>query len=208
MSDTVKVAVIGGGPGGYVAAIRAAQLGAEVTLIEENKLGGTCLNVGCIPTKVLLHSSHLLDIARGGAEFGITAEPTVDFAQVQKHKEKIVNRLVGGVRSLLKANKANVLSGCASFKDGKTLSIKGDAEETTITPDKIIIAAGSKPVKLPIKGIESPQCVDSTGALSFGAVPKSMVIIGGGVIGVELATVYSSFGTKTTIVEMEPEILP
>jgi dihydrolipoamide dehydrogenase len=208
MSNTAKIAVIGGGPGGYVAAIRAAQLGADVTLIEGGKLGGTCLNVGCIPTKALLRCSQLLDGVKNGREFGITAEPTVDFTQVQRYKEKIVNRLVGGVSSLMKANKITVVNGCASFKDAKTLIIKGENGETQLVPEKFIIAAGSKPAKPPIPGIDSPQCVDSTGALAFEKIPESMVIIGGGVIGVELASVYNSFGTKITIVEMEPEILP
>ncbi|MDR3353559.1 MAG: dihydrolipoyl dehydrogenase [Synergistaceae bacterium] len=208
MSNSTKIAVIGGGPGGYVAAIRAAQLGADVTLIEGSKLGGTCLNVGCIPTKALLRCSQLLDGIKNGREFGITAEPNVDFTQVQKYKEKIVNRLVGGVGSLMKANKVTVLNGYASFKDSKTLTVKGENGEAQHVFEKIIIATGSKPAKPPIPGIESPQCVDSTGALSFEKAPESMVIIGGGVIGVELASVYSSFGTKITIVEMEPEILP
>ncbi|MDR1649523.1 MAG: dihydrolipoyl dehydrogenase [Synergistaceae bacterium] len=206
MSET-KIAVIGGGPGGYVAAIRAAQLGAEVTLIEENKLGGTCLNVGCIPTKALLHSAHLLDEIRNGAEYGVTATPALDFAQVQKRKEKIVNQLVEGVGGLMRANKIAVVQGRASFKDAKTLQVKGQSE-AILAFDKIIIATGSRPVKLPIPGIDSPRCVDSTGALNFEAAPKSMLIIGGGVIGVELATAYSAFGTKITIVEMEQEILP
>jgi dihydrolipoamide dehydrogenase len=206
MSGT-KIAVIGGGPGGYVAAIRAAQLGAEVTLIEENKLGGTCLNEGCSPTKALLHSAHLLGEIRNGAEYGITATPILNFAQVQKRKEKIVTQLVKGVSGLMKANKIAVVQGRASFKDAKTLQVKGQTD-STLAFDKIIIATGSRPVKLPIPGIDSPQCVNSTGALNFETVPKSMLIIGGGVIGVELATVYSAFGTKITIVEMEQEILP
>ncbi|MDR3279128.1 MAG: FAD-dependent oxidoreductase, partial [Synergistaceae bacterium] len=147
MSDATKIAVIGGGPGGYVAAIRATQLGAVVTLIEGRRMGGTCLNEGCIPTKVLLESAHLLDRVRGGAEFGITAEPSVDFTQVQRHKEKIVNRLVGGVSSLMKANGVTALNGYASFVDGRTLSVRGEGGDTTLSPDKIIIATGSKPVK-------------------------------------------------------------
>ncbi|MDR3332821.1 MAG: dihydrolipoyl dehydrogenase [Synergistaceae bacterium] len=208
MSDATKIAVIGGGPGGYVAAIRAAQLGSAVTLIEGRRMGGTCLNEGCIPTKVLLESAHLLDRIRDEAEFGITAEPSADFAQVQRRKEKIVNRLVGGVSSLMKANGVTVLNGYASLVDGRTLSVNGEGGNTVLSPDKIIIATGSKPVKLPIPGIDSPQCVDSTGALAFERAPESMVIIGGGVIGVELASVYNTFGTKVTIVEMEPEILP
>ncbi|MDR3354269.1 MAG: dihydrolipoyl dehydrogenase [Synergistaceae bacterium] len=208
MANATKIAVIGGGPGGYVAAIRAAQLGAEVTLVEGGKLGGTCLNAGCIPTKALLHSAQLADAIRNGAEFGVSAEPVIDFVKVQRQKEKIVKKLTGGVGMLLKANKVSVLSGYASFRDSKTLAVKGESGETTLSADKIIIATGSKPANLPIPGIDSPQCVDSTGALRFESVPKSMAIIGGGVIGVELASIYSAFGSKITIIEMEPEILP
>lgn len=204
----MKIAVIGGGPGGYVAAIRAAQLGAEVTLIEKNKLGGTCLNVGCIPTKALLHSAGLLDEIRNGAEAGIIAEATLDFAKTQDHKTKVVNRLVSGVGGLMKANKIKVIQGTASFIKTNLLRIvteKGALEEAF---DKIIIASGSLPSAPPIPGAMHPRCIDSTGALALQEVPSSMVIIGGGVIGVELATAYASFGTKITIVEMMPEILP
>ena len=211
MSQRTKIAVIGGGPGGYVAAIRAAQLGAEVTLIERSRVGGTCLNAGCIPTKALLGSAHLLDDIKKGAAMGVTAEPKFDFAQVQRHKDGIVQRLVRGVESLLKANGVSVLNGTASFDDERTISVRGESEgseKKTLTPDKVIIASGSKPAKLPIPGIGIAQCVDSTGALKFENPPKSMLVIGGGVIGVELASLYNSFGTKITIVEMEAEILP
>jgi dihydrolipoamide dehydrogenase len=203
----VKIAVIGGGPGGYVAAIRAAQLGADVTLIEKNKLGGTCLHVGCIPTKALLHCSRMLDNVRKGAQIGIKAEPAVNFSQVQTYKESIIRRLVVGVNSLMKANGITILNGTASFKDSSVLIVKGEAE-TTIAPDKIIIAAGSMPAVPPIPGIEVPQRVDSTDALGFTTPPRSLLIIGGGVIGVELASVYNSFGTKVAVVEMASEILP
>ena len=211
MSQKTQITVIGGGPGGYVAAIRAAQLGADVTLIERSRVGGTCLNAGCIPTKALLASAHLLDDIRKGAAMGVTAEPKFDFTQVQKHKDSIVHRLVRGVESLLKANGVTLLNGTASFEDEKTISVTGDAagsDKKTLTPDKVIIASGSKPAKLPIPGIDTARCVDSTGALKFENPPKSMLVIGGGVIGVELASLYNSFGTKVTVVEMEPEILP
>jgi dihydrolipoamide dehydrogenase len=208
MEDAVKVVVIGGGPGGYVAAIRAAQLGADVTLTEGGKLGGTCLNIGCVPTKALLHSARLLDDIRQGKEFGVSAEPDVDFARVQKHKEKVIKKLTAGVEMLMRAGKITVLKGFASFAGERTITVRGEGEPVNLNPDKIIIASGSKPTVPKILGIESPRCVDSTGALGFESAPRSMVIIGGGVIGVELAAIYSSFGTKITIVEIAPEILP
>ncbi len=207
-TQKTTVAVIGGGPGGYVAAIRAAQLGASVTLIEKESLGGTCLNVGCIPTKALLHTAELYTEAKNGASCGVMAEVTLDFAKSQAHKAGIVKQLVGGVGGLLAANKVKVISGTASFAAPKTLSVATSAGVQSHSFDKIIIAAGSVPVMPPIPGIESKQCIDSTGALALAEVPKSMVIIGGGVIGVEIATLYNALGAKVTIVEMMDEILP
>ena len=205
-----KVAIIGGGPGGYVAAIRAAQLGAEVTLIEKNKLGGTCLNIGCIPTKALLHSAILFKEMQNSKAAGINAQPVLDFEQVQNNKKAVVNRLVNGVQGLLTANKVKVLKGEASFADAHIIILKRtDAIVTEeITADKIIIATGSIPAIPPIPGLTLPMCIDSTGVLSVKQIPASLLIIGGGVIGVEMATVYRAFGTKVTIIEMLPEILP
>jgi dihydrolipoamide dehydrogenase len=208
MGGALKIAVIGGGPGGYVAAIRAAQLGADVTLIEGAKLGGTCLNVGCIPTKALLHSAQLLDTIRQGREIGVSAEPEVDFARVQKHKERIVKKLTGGVGMLMKANKVAVLNGFASFAGERAVLVRGEDGQARISPERIIIATGSKPAAPPVPGIESPRCVDSTGALGFEGVPKSLAVIGGGVVGVELASIYRSFGARVTVIEAAPEILP
>lgn len=204
----VKIAVIGGGPGGYVAAIRGAQLGAEVTLIEKDKLGGTCLNVGCIPTKALLHSAGLYEEVKNGSNVGIMAEPKLDFKQVQAHKAEVVERLVSGVTGLMKVNKIKYIKGTAEFERADTLRIRSENGVQAATFDKIIIASGSVPFLPPIPGIEHPCCIDSAGALSLKEVPSSMVIIGGGVIGIELATAYSAFGSKITIVEMMPEILP
>ena len=205
MGDALKIAVIGGGPGGYVAAIRAAQLGADVALIERGRLGGTCLNAGCIPTKALLHAARLIDGIRQGRELGVSAEPEVDFAQVQRHKEKTVKKLSGGIGMLMKANRVTVLNGSASFVGEMEISVKGESGESFLGPDKIIIAAGSKPAVPPIPGIESPRCVDSSGALGFKSVPRSMAIIGGGVIGVALASAYSSFGAEVTVIEAAEE---
>ncbi|MFI3175263.1 MAG: dihydrolipoyl dehydrogenase [Bacillota bacterium] len=205
------IAVIGGGPGGYVCAIRAAQLGAEVTLIEKNKLGGTCLNVGCIPTKVLLHSAEAVAEVSHMAEFGINAElKSIDWAKVQSKKASITDQLVSGVTGLMKANKIKVIDGVASFKTTSTLTITkkdGSTEEKSF--DKIIVAAGSVPAVPPIPGVkENADCVDSTGALSFDSIPKSLFVIGGGVIGIELATAYARFGAKVTVVEAMPKLLP
>lgn len=206
MAEAAKIAVIGGGPGGYVAAIRAAQLGADVTLIERGKLGGTCLHAGCIPTKALLHSARLLEGIRQGSELGITAVPELNFAQVQRHKDKIVKKLAAGVGMLMKANKISVLAGSASFAGGKTIAVRTADGQTLLAPDRIIIASGARPAVPPIPGIG--LCAGAAEALGFESVPASLAIIGGGVIGVELASAYSSFGTKVTVIEMEGEILP
>lgn len=203
-----KVVIIGGGPGGYVAAIRAAQLGAEVTLIEKDKLGGTCLNIGCIPTKAMMESAHLLDAARNGKRLGVIAEPRLDFTAVQKNKAAVVRRLVNGVGTLMKNHGITVVKGTAGFLDRKTLVVESEEGSQEMTFDKAIIATGSIPFIPPIPGIDSPACIDSTGALALEKVPESMVVIGGGVIGVEFSTAYLAFGTKVTIVEMMPEILP
>ncbi|MCD8036450.1 MAG: dihydrolipoyl dehydrogenase [Clostridiales bacterium] len=202
-----SVAVIGGGPGGYVAAIRAAQLGADVTLIEKSHIGGTCLNEGCIPTKALLHSAEVFSESKNGAEIGVIAKPSLDFAKVMENKNKVVGRLVGGVQALLKSNGVKVISGEGCFVDKETVIAKTADGETEIKADKYIIAAGSLSSSVPIEGADGLQCIDSTGALSLESLPESMVIIGGGVIGVEMATAYSAFGTKVTIVEMLPRLL-
>jgi dihydrolipoamide dehydrogenase len=208
---TVKLAIIGGGPGGYVAAIRAAQLGADVALIEKNKLGGTCLNVGCIPTKALLHAAALLAEARNAGTYGAQLDvKSVNWNTVQAKKEAITNQLVSGVTGLMKSSKVKVLNGTASFASTNSLRIaKPDGSSETLNFDRIIIASGSIPVMPPIPGVkDNPACVDSTGALSLKAIPARMLVIGGGVIGVELATAYHTFGTKVTIVEAMPNILP
>ncbi|MBP5750661.1 MAG: dihydrolipoyl dehydrogenase [Firmicutes bacterium] len=210
--ETVKtVAVIGGGPGGYVAAIRAAQLGGKVTLIEKKRIGGTCLNEGCIPTKALLHSAELYRNAKNGASAGVVAkEVSLDWDGVQGHRRKVVDKLVGGVASLLEANGVETVKAAARFKDAHTLVLTdAEGKEKELTADSIIIAAGSAPVIPPIPGLaEAAGCVDSTGALEFPEKPESLVVIGGGVIGIELACAYNAFGTKVTVVEMLDRLLP
>ena len=206
------VLVIGGGPGGYVAAIRAAQLGARVTLVEREHLGGTCLNIGCIPTKCLLHSAELVSqIKDQGAEIGVETDGVrVNFPQVIAHKNAVSKQLTSGVAGLLKANKVVKIDGEASFTGPKTLSVKkSDGSVEEMTADAIIVATGSVNAQPPIPGLkENPNCIDSTGALSLEKLPKSMVVIGGGVIGLELACAYAAFGTKITVVEALDHMLP
>ena len=207
-----SVIVIGGGPGGYVAAIRAAQLGAKVTLIEKQYLGGTCLNVGCIPTKCLLHSAELVeDIKNQGKDIGVEVDGVkVNFQQVIAHKNDISKKLTGGVAGLLKMNKVNKIDGEATFVGEKKLSVKkADGTTEEMTADAIIVATGSINSQPPIPGLkENPNCIDSTGALSLEKLPKTMVVIGGGVIGLELACAYAGFGTKITVVEAMDHMLP
>ena len=207
-----SVIVIGGGPGGYVAAIRAAQLGAEVTVVEKQHLGGTCLNVGCIPTKCLLHSAELVeDIKNQGKEIGVEVEGVkVNFPQVIAHKNAISKQLTSGVAGLLKLNKVKKVDGEAAFVGEKRIRVtKPDGSAEEMTADAIIVATGSVNAVPPIPGIrENPNCIDSTGALSLEKLPESMVVIGGGVIGLELACAYAAFGTRITVVEAMDHMLP
>lgn len=206
-----SVVVVGGGPGGYVAAIRAAQLGGKVTLIEKNKLGGTCLNVGCIPTKVLLHAAEALTEAKHMDNLGIQVSVNgIDWKAVQSRKEAVTNQLVNGVTGLMKANKIRVIEGTASFASKTALEVvKKDGTKENVPFDKVILATGSVPAVPPIPGVkENAACVDSTGALAFDHVPETLLVIGGGVIGMELATAYSRFGAKVTVVEAMPKLLP
>ncbi len=207
-----SVIVIGGGPGGYVAAIRAAQLGAEVTVVEKQYLGGTCLNVGCIPTKCLLHSAELVEqIKTQGKDIGVEVEGVkVNFPQVIAHKNAISKQLTSGVAGLLKMNKVKKVDGTAKFTGEKQLEVtKTDGSKETMTADAIIVATGSVNAQPPIPGLkENPNCIDSTGALSLEKLPQTMVVIGGGVIGLELACAYAAFGTKITVVEAMDHMLP
>ena len=206
------IIVVGGGPGGYVAAIRAAQLGAKVTVIEKEHLGGTCLNIGCIPTKCLLHSAELIeDIKNQGADIGVKVTGVeVDFPQGIAHKNAISKQLTSGIAGLFKLNKVAKIDGEASFTAPGKLSVKkADGTVEEMTADAIIVATGSVNAVPPIPGIkENPNCIDSTGALSLEKLPKSMVVIGGGVIGLELACAYAAFGTKITVVEAMDHMLP
>ncbi len=205
-----KVIVIGGGPGGYVAAIRLGILGAKVILIEKDKVGGTCLNRGCIPTKALLQSAEVYSACLAAEEFGVEAKNvSFDLAKINARKQKIVNTLVKGVQVLLAARKIEIISGIASFESAHTVLVKlMDGSEKKLTADNIIIATGSVPAKPPISGIDGKNVITSKEALDVSSIPKSMIIIGGGVIGMELGSIYSKFGCKITLLEAMPDILP
>ena len=205
-----QLLVIGGGPGGYVAAMKSAMLGMEVTLAERDKVGGTCLNRGCIPTKAILHSAELYHQMQNSADTGITAENIrVDMAQVDRHKQKVVDTLVKGVEGLLRARKVTLVSGEAAFAGPNTVTVqKSDGSSETIRAEKIILAAGSKPSAPPIPGIDGKNVITSTEALQVKELPESMIIIGGGVIGMEIGAAYSRFGVKICVIEALERILP
>lgn len=199
--------VIGAGPGGYVAAIRAAQLGQKVAIVDKGELGGVCLNVGCIPSKALISASHRYETAKHSEDMGIKAESvTVDFSKIQEWKNSIVKKLTGGVAGLLKGNKVEILKGEAYFVDENTVRIMDENSAQTYKFNNCIIATGSRPIEIPTFKF-SKRVIDSTGALNLSEIPKKMVIIGGGVIGIELGTVYANFGTEVTIIEGAEDIL-
>ncbi|MDH4223364.1 MAG: dihydrolipoyl dehydrogenase [candidate division Zixibacteria bacterium] len=210
MPERERLAIIGGGPAGYVGAVRAAQLGAEVTLIEKKEVGGTCLNEGCIPTKTLTSTAHLYRLIKKSGNIGIEAGyPALNWEQVMRRKEQVVRRLVNGVKYLLKERKVALIQGTASFLDEKTLLInKKDGGIEKLQADKILISTGSVPVALPVMGADLDGVVDSSQALSFEQVPSTLLIVGGGYIGCEFASIYHSFGAEVTIVEMLTQILP
>ena len=202
------VAVLGGGPGGYTAAIRAAQLGAKVVCIEkEPELGGTCLRVGCIPTKAWVQTAHFLHQARDSfPKLGVTvAEPQLDFGKANEWKTSVVAQMTGGVAQLLKANGVEWVKGVGTFKDANTIAVSGGEK---IKFKSAIIATGSFPINPPIPGLDSELCVDSTGLLAQTEVPKRLVILGGGIIGCEFASIFNTFGSEVTIVEMLPRLIP
>ncbi|WP_243385233.1 dihydrolipoyl dehydrogenase [Bacillus kexueae] len=204
-TDTI---VIGAGPGGYVAAIRAAQLGQKVTIVEKGNLGGVCLNVGCIPSKALINAGHRYEEAKHSEHMGIKADNvSLDFSKVQEWKESIVKKLTGGVEGLLKGNKVDIVKGEAYFVDANTIRVMDENSAQTYKFKNAIIATGSRPIEIPTFKF-SDRVIDSTGALSLQEVPKKMVVIGGGVIGIELGTAYANFGTEVVIVEGADEIIP
>ncbi|NBJ70751.1 MULTISPECIES: dihydrolipoyl dehydrogenase [Clostridia] len=203
----VDTLVIGAGPGGYVAAIRAAQLGQKVTIADKGALGGVCLNVGCIPSKALIQAGHLAQQAHGNEELGIKTENvTVDFSKVQEWKGSVVKKLTSGVEGLLKGNKVDIVKGEVYFVDKNTAKIMDEKKSQTYTFNNCIIATGSTPIEIPNFKF-SDRVLDSTGALNLKEIPKKMVVIGGGYIGTELGTAYANFGTEIVVLEGAKEIL-
>jgi len=199
--------VVGAGPGGYVAAIRAAQLGQKVTIVEKATLGGVCLNVGCIPSKALISAGHRFENAKHSEDMGIKAENvTLDFSKVQEFKAGVVKKLTGGVEGLLKGNKIDIVRGEAYFVDANTIRVMDESSAQTYTFKNAIIATGSRPIEIPAFKY-TKRVLDSTGALNLQELPESIVVIGGGYIGTELGGAYASFGTKVTILEGADEIL-
>ncbi|RUO37802.1 dihydrolipoyl dehydrogenase [Aliidiomarina shirensis] len=211
MSNEIKtqVVVLGGGPGGYSAAFRAADLGLEVVIVERyNVLGGVCLNVGCIPSKALLHLAKHIDDAKhlGDAGVAFTA-PKIDLDKIRAHKEKVVSQLTNGLGQMSKMRKVKVVTGTGEFTGANELKVTGD-EETVIKFDNAIIAAGSKPVELPFIPHEDERIWDSTDALEMPFIPKKMLLLGGGIIGLEMGCVYSALGSKLDVVEFMDQLIP
>ncbi|MDP6727676.1 MAG: dihydrolipoyl dehydrogenase [Gammaproteobacteria bacterium] len=203
-----QVLVIGSGPGGYTAAFRAADLGKDVTLVERyDSLGGVCLNVGCIPSKALLHTAEIINEANSAEHLGVHFEnPTIDIEGVRKNKENIVNKLTGGIKALANARKVKIVSGYANFISPKQVKIESTNE--VIEFEHCIIAAGSRVTKIPLFPFDDDRVMDSTDALELNEIPKKLLIVGGGIIGLEMATVYQALGSEITIVELAQQIIP
>jgi dihydrolipoamide dehydrogenase len=202
------VAVLGGGPGGYTAAIRAAQLGAKVVCIElEPELGGTCLRVGCIPTKAWVQTAHAIHQAEDTfAKLGVNVgAPELDFGKASEWKNAVVKQMTQGVAGLFKANGVEWVKGRGSFRDANTIAVEGGED---VTFRSAIVATGSFPLRPPIEGLDSPRCVDSTGLLAATSVPRRLVVLGGGIIGCEFASIFQRFGSEVTIVEMLDMLIP
>lgn len=205
---TYDVIVIGAGPGGYVAAIKAAKEGLKTAIIEKEKIGGTCLNWGCIPTKTYYRNAELLKDIKSADEFGITIpEFSFSLEKTFQRKEEVVEKLTTGIRQLIAGNKIDLFEGAASFKDKNTILVKTEENEEVLTGKNIIIATGSKTNTPPIKGIEHPEVLDSKSILELKELPEDLLIIGGGVIGIEFAGIFNYFGTKVQVLEYMPEIL-
>ncbi|TGV19523.1 dihydrolipoyl dehydrogenase [Pseudoalteromonas sp. MEBiC 03607] len=211
MSNELKtqVVVLGGGPGGYSAAFRAADLGLEVTLVESrNTLGGVCLNVGCIPSKALLHVAKVIDDAAEMSSHGVTfGKPEIDLDKIRSWKESVIGQLTGGLDGMAKMRKVKVVNGYGKFTGSNTLAVEGEDGTTTITFDNAIIAAGSQPVNLPFIP-EDDRVIDSTGALELKDVPEKLLVLGGGIIGLEMGTVYRALGSEIDVVEFADQLVP
>src|SRR3954467_11641631 len=207
MAESTQLVVLGAGPGGYAAAFYAADMGLQVALVDNEKNpGGVCLYRGCIPSKALLHVAKVIDESRHAKDWGVEfAEPKIDVAKVRDYKNRVVEKLTSGTGQVAKFRKVNYIQGWASIVDPKTIAVKKtDGGNETVSVDYMILALGSLPTKIPSLSIDSKRVLDSTGALDLPEVPKSMLVIGGGYIGLELGSVYAALGTKVSVVEMTP----
>ena len=205
-----EVVVIGAGPGGYTAAFRAADLGKKVVLVERFPiLGGVCLNVGCIPSKALLHVAKVVDEASESAAVGVSfGKPEIDLDQVRAGKQSVVNKLTGGLKGLAKQRKVTVVQGIGKFENANELLVTGDDGTTKISFEQAVVACGSSPTKIPNFPYDDPRLMDSTGALELEEIPKKLLVIGGGYIGLEMASVYHGLGSAVSVVEFMPSLLP
>ena len=210
-ASNLNIAVVGGGPGGYAAAFLAADLGMRVTLIDpEVNPGGVCLYRGCIPSKALLHVAKLIEESRHASNWGIEyADPRIDIARLRSWKESVVKKLTGGLGQLSRQRAVEYIQGRAGFENSNTLRVaKAGGSDETLTFDRIILATGSRPAIIPSLKLDSPRVMDSTGALEVSAVPETLLVIGGGYIGLELGSLYAALGSKVSVVEMLPGLLP
>ena len=209
--NTTKLAIIGGGPGGYVAAFKAADLGLDVTLIDEEvNPGGVCLYRGCIPSKALLHIAKLLNESREAKKWGVKfAEPEIDLHRLREWKNEVITKMTGGLGQLVKARKLKHIQGRARFVDAHTLHIdKADGDQGQLQFENVILATGSRPAVPGVFRLDTDRIMDSTGALELNDIPASMLVVGGGIIGMELGQAYASLGTKVSVVEMLPGLIP
>ena len=210
MADSVQVAVLGAGPGGYAAAFYAADLGMQVALIDEEKNpGGVCLYRGCIPSKALLHVAKVIDEARHAGNWGVTfGEPAIDVNKLRSYKQGVVDKLTAGVGSVAKLRKVKFLQGRATITGPTSLEVAGAGGETELRFEHLILATGSHPTRVPSLSLDSPRMMDSTSGLELPDVPTSLLVVGGGYIGLELGSVYATLGSKVSVVEMTPGLLP
>ncbi|WP_254769494.1 dihydrolipoyl dehydrogenase [Salinilacihabitans rarus] len=206
--ESTEVLVVGAGPGGYVAAIRAAQLGLDVTLVEKDAYGGTCLNEGCIPSKALVHGADVAHEATHAEHLGVTAEVDVDVGRLTAWKDDVVDRLTGGVEGLCRAAGVTLVDGRATFVDDHRARISTDEGDATLTFEYAIVATGSRPVEIPGFEPDGERILDSTDALDLSSAPDRLVVVGAGYIGMELSTVFAKLGTDVTVVEMLDDVLP
>ena len=209
-NESTQLVVLGAGPGGYAAAFYAADLGMQVTLVDEEKNpGGVCLYRGCIPSKALLHVAKVIDEARHAGAWGVTfGDPTIDLAKLRAYKQGVVDKLTGGVGQVAKMRKVKFLQGRATLTGPRSMTVAGAAGSTELQFEHCVLATGSSPTRIPTLSLDSPRMLDSTSALELPDVPASLLVIGGGYIGLELGTMYAALGSKVSVVEMTPGLLP